>query len=97
MSSITAIQSRLKALEDAIVSVAIPSEQEFWEMWGEFDELSKAIYEAVATNRIWETETDPQTRKYFEAVSKYLINAGIAQEGQSILDIAAELEARNAV
>lgn len=93
MSSITSILNRLKALEDAIVSVAIPSEQEFFVMWGEFDELSKSVYEAVATNKIWKTETDPQTRKYFEAVSKYLINAGIAQEGQSILDIAAELEA----
>lgn len=97
MSSISTIQNRLKALEDAVKGMIIPSEREFWRMWKDFDPLSKSVYEATAANRIWELETDADTRRYFEAVSGYLINAGVVTEGESIMDIAAELEARNAV
>ena len=93
MVSIASIQSRLKKLEKAVIKTGIPSEQEFWERWSGFDELSKSIYTATAENRIWELETDPQTKKYFKVCSDYLISAGLAKVGKSILEIAAELEA----
>ena len=93
MATIASIQSRLKKLEEAVIKTGIPSEQEFWERWSGFDELSKSIYTATAESRIWELETDPYTRKYYKACSEYIIAAGLAKEGKSLLEIAAELEA----
>lgn len=97
MSSITSIQNRLKALESAVKGMVIPSEQEFWEQWKDFDPLTKSVYEAVAECRVWETEKDPMTRKYFEVCSTYLLDAGHVTPGKSILEIAAELEACNGI
>ena len=93
MVSIASIQSRLKKLEKAVIKTGIPSEQEFWERWSGFDELSKSIYTATAENRIWELETDPYMKKYYKTCSEYIIAAGLAKEGKPLLDIAAELEA----
>lgn len=97
MASISTIQNRLKALEDAVSGMIIPSEQEFWEQWKGFDPLTKSVYEAVAECRIWEAEKDPLTRKYFEVCSTYLLDAGHVTPGKSILEIAAELEAYNGI
>ena len=94
MVSIASIQSRLKKLEKAVIKTGIPSEQEFWEHWSSFDELSKSIYTATAENRIWELETDPYMKKYYKTCSGYIIAAGLAKEGKPLLDIAAELEAK---
>lgn len=94
MVSIASIQSRLKKLEKAVIKTGIPSEQEFRERWSGFDELSKSVYIACAENRMWELEADPQAKKYFEVCSGYLISAGLAKVGKSILEIAAELEAK---
>ena len=93
MVSIASIQSRLKKLEKAVIKTGIPSEQEFWEHWSGFDELSKSIYTATAENRIWELETDPYMKKYYKTCSEHIIAAGLAKEGKPLLDIAAELEA----
>lgn len=93
MSAIATIRARLEKLEAAVVGVVIPTEAAFWERWSDFDELSKSLYIACAENRMWELETDPQTKKYFKVCSDYLISAGLAKVGKSILEIAAELEA----
>ncbi len=93
MATIASIQSRLKKLEEAAIKTGVPSEQEFRERWSGFDELSKSIYIATAESRIWELETDPYTRKYYKTCSEYIIAAGLAKEGKSLLEIAAELEA----
>lgn len=94
MSAIATIRARLEKLEAAVVGVPIPTEAAFWERWSDFDELSKSLYIACAENRMWELETDPQTKKYFKVCSDYLISAGLAKVGKSILEIAAELEAK---
>ena len=71
------IQSRLAALETAFRGKPIPSEREFWRQWETLDPLTKSLYEATAELRLWETETDNHTKKYFEACSKFLIDAGL--------------------
>ena len=86
------IKSRLKALENAFRGKPIPTEGEFWEMWKSLDPLSKSLYEALAEAQMWRYENDSHTRQYYETISGYLIKAGLVTEGQSILDLAAELD-----
>lgn len=93
MASIASIQARLKQLECTLDRLVIPSEREFWRQWETFDPLTKSVYEVVAECKIWETEKDPMTRKYFEVCSTYLLDAGHVTPGKSVLEIAAELEA----
>ena len=87
------IKSRLAALENTVRRKPIPTEREFWEMWKSLDPLSKSLYEAVAEAQMWRYENDSHTRQYYETISGYLIKAGLASEGESITDIAEELEA----
>ena len=87
------IQSRLKALEASRKLIAPPSRDEFLRQYDAMDELSQSLYEGVAACRLWEHESDPQTRTYYQTVSRYLLDAGLASEGESITDIAEELEA----
>ena len=108
MSAISTIRARLEKLEATVVGVPIPTEAAFWAHWKGFDELSKSVYIACAENRMWELEADPQAKKYFEngvfnnlsedkyfkELRGYLISAGLAKVGKSILEIAAELEAK---
>ena len=94
MSAISTIRARLEKLEATVVGVPIPTEAAFWAHWKGFDELSKSVYIACAENRMWELEADPQAKKYLEVCSGYLISAGLAKVGKSILEIAAELEAK---
>lgn len=89
------IKSRLAALENAVRGKPIPTEREFWESWNDFDPLTKSLYEATAELRLWETETDNHSKKYFEACSKFLIDAGLATEGESIPAVVEKLEALN--
>ena len=89
------IKSRLAALENTVRRKPIPTEREFWEMWESLDPLTKSLFEAIAEAKIWETEPDEHSRRYLRTISEYLISAGVVTEGQSVLDLAAELEAQN--
>ena len=67
MVSIASIQSRLKKLEKAVIKTGIPSEQEFWERWSGFDEMSKLntymlkfIYPDKWKDLTYNVEMDPE-------------------------------------
>ena len=87
------IQSRLKALEASRKLIAPPSRDEFLRQYDAMDELSQSLYETVAELKLWQTEPDEHSRRYLRTISEYLISAGVATAGQSITDIAEELEA----
>ena len=92
---LTSILNRLQKLESERGSHAPPTFDQFKSEWETFDELSKALFLAEASNagNVEALHPDAMSRSYFQTISRYLHEMGLVVEAEkSILDIAKEMD-----
>ena len=93
--SLSSIKARLSALETQLACKPVPSFEEWQRQWSTFDELSKALLLAEASNaeNIEALHQDARSRSYFQTISKYLHEMGLVTDSpKSLLDIAREMD-----
>lgn len=82
------IIKRLEALEKQNANKQIPTYAEFVQEWGEYDELTKALYIAEAEMPGLSGKRD----RYTETICRYLERMGVVTEHYSLEECVKEME-----